>query len=165
MQPFGRNGYGEGELGPHLTQYGPGHIVLGGEPAPCPLKGHSPPPIFGPYLLRPNGGMDQDVTWYGARPRPSGLCVRWGHHSPSPKGGGRSPTNFLPMFIDNQTAGWMKLVLGKDVGLSPGDIVLDGLDGDPVPFPKKGRSPLPNFRPISIAVSYTHLTLPTILRV
>jgi len=30
-----------------------------------------------------------------------------------------------------QTAGWMKLVLGMEVGLSPGDFVLDG---DPVPF-------------------------------
>ena len=41
----------------------------------------------------------------------------------------------------------MKLVLGMEVGLSPGDFVLDG---DLVPFPKRGRSPLPNFRPISI---------------
>ena len=32
----------------------------------------------------------------------------------------------------------MKLVLGMEVGLSPGDFVLDG---DPVPFPQKGRSP------------------------
>ena len=36
---------------------GPGHIVLHGDPAPQPLKGHSPP-IFGPYLLWPNGWMD-----------------------------------------------------------------------------------------------------------
>jgi len=36
----------------------------------------------------------------------------------------------------------MKLVLGKDVGISPGDFVLDG---DPVPFPQKGRSPPPQF--------------------
>ena len=43
----------------------PGHIVLDGDPAPAPPKGHSPP-IFGPYLLRPNGCMDQDATWYGA---------------------------------------------------------------------------------------------------
>ena len=42
---------------------GPGHIVLGGDPAPKPLKGHSRP-IFGPYLLRPNGCMDQNATWY-----------------------------------------------------------------------------------------------------
>jgi len=52
---------------------GPGHIVLDEDPAPPPPKGHSPP-IFGPYVLRPNGCMDQDVTWYGARPRPRRLC-------------------------------------------------------------------------------------------
>ena len=40
----------------------------------------------------------------------------------------------------------MKLVLGIEVGLSPGDFVLDGTQSD---SPKKGRSPLPNFRPIS----------------
>jgi len=33
------------------------------------------------------------------------------------------------------------------VGLGPDDIVLDG---DPVPLPKKGAEPLPNFRPMSI---------------
>ena len=38
----------------------------------------------------------------------------------------------------------MKLVLGMEVGLSPGDFVLDG---DPVLFPEKGRSPLPIFGP------------------
>ena len=52
---------------------GPGHIVLGGDPAPPPLKGHSPA-IFGPYLLRTNSCMDQDVTWCGCRPRPERLC-------------------------------------------------------------------------------------------
>jgi len=41
----------------------------------------------------------------------------------------------------------MKVVLGMEVGLSPGDFVLDG---DPVPFPQKGGGALPNFRPISI---------------
>jgi len=42
----------------------PGHIVLDGDLAPPPPKGHSPPhPIFGPYLLCPNGWMDQDATW------------------------------------------------------------------------------------------------------
>jgi len=42
----------------------------------------------------------------------------------------------------------MKVVLGMEVGLSPINFVLDG---DPaVPFSKKGRSPLSNFRPISI---------------
>jgi len=35
--------------------------------------------------------------------------------------------------------------LGREVGLSPDDIVLAG---DPAPLPKRGRSPLPNFPPI-----------------
>jgi len=66
---------------------GPGYIVLDGDP-----KGHSPQ-NFGPYLLRPNGCMGQDVTWYGAKPRPRRLRVRH-----SPERGVRSP-NFPPMFI------------------------------------------------------------------
>ena len=40
---------------------GPGHIVLDGDPAPPPPKGGGPP-IFGAYLLWPNGRMDQDAT-------------------------------------------------------------------------------------------------------
>ena len=36
--------------------------------------------------------------------------------------------------------------LGMELGLGPGDFVLDG---DPTPLPKRGRSPLPNFRPNS----------------
>jgi len=45
----------------------PGDFVLD-EPSPLPKKG-AEPPIFGPYLLWPNGCMDQDATWYGGRPR------------------------------------------------------------------------------------------------
>jgi len=44
----------------------PGDFVLDGDPASLPSEGHRPP-TFGPYLLQPNGCMDQDVTWYGAR--------------------------------------------------------------------------------------------------
>ena len=61
---------------------------------------------------------------------------------PLPKGGGGGPPNFRPnMFID-QTAGWMKLILGMVVGLSPGKFVLDG---DPAPSPKWTEPP-PNFK-------------------
>jgi len=42
---------------------GHGHNVLDGDPGPPALKGHSPPPISGSYLLCPNRSMDQDVTW------------------------------------------------------------------------------------------------------
>jgi len=37
-----------------------------------------------------------------------------------------------------QTSGCIKMPLGMEVGLSPGNIVVDG---DPAPLPKKGRSP------------------------
>jgi len=52
---------------------GPGHIVLDWDD-PAPPKGHSPSPIIGPCLLRPNGWMDQDATWQGGRPRQCTLC-------------------------------------------------------------------------------------------
>jgi len=42
----------------------------------------------------------------------------------------------------DQTAVWIKLVLGMVVGLIPGDFVSDG---EPAPLPKKGRSPPPQF--------------------
>jgi len=45
--------------------------------------------------------------------------------------------------------------LGMDVGLSPGDFVLDG---EPVPLPDKGQSPPPNFRLMSIVVTVAHLS-------
>jgi len=39
---------------------GPGHIVVDGNPSP---KMRAQPQIFGPYLLWPNGWMDEDATW------------------------------------------------------------------------------------------------------
>jgi len=41
--------------------------------------------------------MNQNDTWYGGRPRPRRLCVRWGPRSPAKKGA--EPQNFRPMFI------------------------------------------------------------------
>jgi len=75
---------------------GPGHIVLDGDPAPPLPKGQSPP-IFGPYLLWPNGCMDQDATWYGDRPQPRRLCVTWDPVS-SPKRG-LSPSPIFGPFL------------------------------------------------------------------
>jgi len=72
--------------------------------------------------------MDQDATWYGGRPKPRGLCVRW-EPSPFPKKGAQPP-KFSAHIYCGQTAGWIKMVLGMEVGLSPGDFVLDG---DPPP--------------------------------
>ena len=77
--------------------------------------------------------MDQDAASYGARPRPRRLCA------PPPQKGADSPPPEKSAYVYcGQTAGWMKLVLGTEVGLSPGDFVLDG---DPAPSLKRGRSP------------------------
>jgi len=59
---------------------GPGDFVFDG--TELPQKKGTPHPIFGPCLLWPNGGMDQDATWYGGKPRRRRRCVRWGRSSP-----------------------------------------------------------------------------------
>ena len=61
----------------------------------CPPLKRGQPPIFGPFLLSPNGYMQQHATWYGGRPQPRRLCVRWGTSFPCPKGAQSS--NFRPM--------------------------------------------------------------------
>jgi len=43
--------------------------VLDEDPAPVPKKG-TERPVFGPFLLWPNGWMHQDAIWYGGRPQP-----------------------------------------------------------------------------------------------
>ena len=95
-------------------------------------------------LLWPNGWTDQDETWHAGRPRHLPHRVRWGPSSPPPKG--RSP-QFSAHVCCAQTAGWIKMPLGTEVGLGPGDIVLDGDSAHP---PPKGYSPLPNFRSMFI---------------
>jgi len=106
-----------------------------GAQLPLPQRGTAPP-IFGPYLLWLNGCMDQDATWFGGSPQPNRLCVRWGPHSPSLKRG-QSPQIF-GLCLLCQTAGWIKMALGMEVGLRSGDFVLDG---DPVSPPQKRSGP------------------------
>jgi len=113
----------------------PEDFVLDGDPAPLPTRGRRRP-IFGPCLLRPNGCMDQDATWYRIRPRPRRHCVTWG---PS------SPPQFSAHAYCGQRAGWIKMARGMEVGLGPGHIVLDG---DLAPSPKLGQNLPPYFRPI-----------------
>jgi len=83
--------------------------VRWGPSPPLHKGGGAPSPIFGPFLLWPNGWMHQDATWYGGSPQPRGLWVRWGPILPFQKGGGgggrrQSPPNFQPMAI---VAGWL----------------------------------------------------------
>jgi len=75
---------------------GPGHTLLDGDPAP-PKGAQKPPLLFGPYLLWPNGYMDQDAIWYGGMPRPRPQSVRWGPISS--KKGNISPQIFGPCLL------------------------------------------------------------------
>ena len=135
----------------HAGSFGPGHIVLAGDPVPPPKRGTAPQ--FSAHIccgqmaawIKMSLGMEVGIG-------PRRLCVRWGPRSPVLKGEqSPPPPKFSANVYCGQTAGWMKMVLGMEVG--PGDFVLDG---DPVPFPKRGRSPLPNFRPISIVAKRLH---------
>ena len=101
---------------------GQGNFVLDGDPAPLPKRGQSPPPVFGPCLLWPNGWMDQDGTWCGSGPWSRPHCVRWGPNSPLQKTG-QSP-QFSAHLCCGQMAGCIKMALGMEAGLNPGDFVL-----------------------------------------
>ena len=112
---------------------------------PLPQRGKAPP-IFGPYLLQPNGCCSQMAagikmplgTEVGLGP---GDFVLDGDPAPPPQKGDGAP-NFRLVYC-RQTAGWIKIVVRMDVGLSPGDFMLDG---DPAPSPERGQSP-PIFGP------------------
>jgi len=87
-------------------------------------------------VLWPNGWMDQNETWHGGTPWPRPHCVRW-EPSSSPKK--RHRPQFLAHVRCGQTTGWIKIPLGREVGLGPGDFVLDG---DPASPKKGGTDPL-----------------------
>jgi len=80
-----------------------------------PSPKEAQPPIFGLYLLRPNGCMDQDATLYGGRPPPRRLCVRWDPTSPS-KRVRSPPPKFSAHVYCVQTAGWTNMALGMHAG-------------------------------------------------
>ena len=98
---------------------GPSHIVLDRDPAPVPKKGTDPNCL--PISIVAISWMHQDATWYGDRPQPRRLCVRWVPRSPFPKRG-RSH-HFLAHVYRGQTAEGIKTVLGMEMSLGLGHIV------------------------------------------
>jgi len=86
-------------------------------------------PVCAVGVLWPNGWTDQDEIWHAVRPRPRPHCV-----SSSSQKGAQPP--FSAHVCCSQTAGWIKMPLGMEIGLS--------LDGDPVPLQQGGHS-LPIF--------------------
>jgi len=138
---------------------------------PPPQKGaEASPSIFGPCLLSPNSGIDQDATWYGGTPRPWRHCARWGPSFPPQKGG--TPPIFGPCLL--WPNGWMdedatwyagrpaprplldanpapkrgnssqNPNFGEKVGFGPGHNVTWGPSSPP---PQKKGGTYPNFRP------------------
>jgi len=61
-----------------------------------------------------------------------------GNPASSPKKGAEPPLKFSAHVYCDQKAGWTKMTLGTEVGLSPGDFVLDR--HPPLPSSKRGWS-------------------------
>ena len=101
-------------------------------------------PNFRPMSIvakRPHGSRCH-LVWRWASTQAT-LCYM-GTQLPSHKG---AEPSILGHVYQGQTAGWIKMPLGMEVGLGPGLIVLDG---NPAPVPKRrGHNP-PSFRPMSI---------------
>jgi len=118
---------------------------------PSGILNWAQPPIFGPYLLWPNGWIDQDTTWYRCRPRPRRRCVRWGPSS--------FPLKRTQPPVFGSCLLWPNGWIDEDVtwyGSRPmprPHCVRRG----PGSAPRKGyNSPL--FRPMSIVVTVAHLS-------
>jgi len=124
---------------------GSDHIVLDGDPAPPPPKGHSLPQFSAHIRCGQMAAcikMSLNVE-LGLSP---GDFVVDGDTALPPKGG-RAPSPICGPFLLWQTAGYIKMPLGKDVGLNPGDFVLDG---GPILLPKKGGGSPKKYRPMFI---------------
>jgi len=121
--------------------------------APYPKQGQSPQFSAHLYCGETAGCIKMPLgIKVGLSP---GDSVLDGDPAPLPtKGMDPSPPQFSAHFYCGQKAekaGCIKMTLGMEVGLSPGDFVLDG--DPPPPLPKKEAEPggrAPNFRPMSI---------------
>jgi len=78
--------------------------------------------------LVPNGWMDQDETWHGGTPRPWPHLLHGEAAPRPPKGHSRQFTTHTAC---GQTAQGIKMPLGMEVGLDPGDIVFYGGPSSP----------------------------------
>ena len=122
------------------TWYGarprPKRLCVRWGPSSPSSKRRRSPLIFGPCLLWPNGWMDQDGTWHGGGPRSRPHCARWGSNYPPQKG--PQPPIFGRCLLWPNGCMYQDTNIGTEVGLSLGDIVLDG---DPYSPSAKGAQP------------------------
>jgi len=78
-------------------------------------------------------------VWYGRRPRPRPHCVIW-RPSPPKKRAQKPPPHLAAHVYCGQTVRWIKMPLGKQVGLDTGDSIRWG---HPT-LPRKGAQQLPH---------------------
>ena len=86
-------------------------------------------------VMWPNGWMDKDETWHGGGPRPGHIVLDGDPAPPSQRG--TAPPQFSANVCCGHMAGWIKMPLGMEVNLGPGDVVLDGVAAPP----KRGTAP------------------------
>jgi len=84
--------------------------------------------------LWPKGWTYQDETWQAGRPRLWPHCFRCRDPAPPPPKG-HSPQVSAHVSC-GQMAAWIKMPLGMELDLGPGDFALDG---DPAPPSPKGE--------------------------
>ena len=87
-------------------------------------------------VLWPNGCWHQDETWHAGRPRPGHIVLDGDPASPPPKG--HNP-QFSARVCCGQTVGWIKMPLGRELGLGPGDTVYRWGPSSP---PQRGTAPI-----------------------
>jgi len=101
------------------------------------------------WCIVSNSWMDQDATLSNTVCPAD--CVRWGPSSPN-KGARQPPApNFSAHVYCGQTAAWIKMPLGMDVGFGQGYVTLDGTYSSP----KQGDIAAPHFWPMSIVAMQT----------
>jgi len=100
------------------------NFVLDGDPVPPPQKGNGPQNFWPMFIVAKRlDGWRWYLAWRKSQPRRLG--VRWRPTHPSQKGA-QPPPQFSAHFYCGQTTGCIKMPLGMEVGLSPGDFVLVG---------------------------------------
>jgi len=109
--------------------------VLDGDLAPLPQKGWSPPPQFSAHFKMPLG-MDVGLS--------PGDFVLDGEPVTLPDKGAEPP-KFSAHVYCGQTAGWIKMSLGMEVGLG-----LRVFDVDPATHRKRAYPLPPNFCPCQL---------------
>jgi len=124
-----------------------------------PQKNGGSSPHFSAHVLWRKCCIDQYATWYTKVSLGPGDTVLEGDPAslplppPKKKGWGHSP-QFSAHVCCGEMAGLIKMPLGTEVDLGPGDTMLDG---DPASSPEKRGTP-PSVRPVSIVAKQSPIS-------